>query len=187
MEVHWGPGCQIYATPVSPHEVCVALISRDSRVRLDEALQAFPRLSQLLAGAEIASTERGSVTASRRLRRVWRDNVALVGDASGSVDAITGEGSCLAFQQSLAVARAIAGGDLRAYAAAHRRLWRRPAFMADLMLGLGESPRLRSRAMRALTANPEIFARMLAMHVGELHPGQFAVTGATLGLRMLFA
>ena len=29
MEIHWGDGCQVYITPVSPEEVCVVLISRD--------------------------------------------------------------------------------------------------------------------------------------------------------------
>ena len=30
MELHWGPKCQIYVTPVAADEICVALVSRDS-------------------------------------------------------------------------------------------------------------------------------------------------------------
>ena len=180
MEIHWGPGCQIYATPVSAGEVCIALISRDPRLRLEDVMPAFPHLRELLGQAEIVSNERGSVTASRHLRRVWRDRVALVGDASGSVDAITGEGLCLAFQQSLALADAIAACDLGAYAVAHRRLRRRPAFMADFMLALGESPRLRGRAIRVLAADPDLFAKMLAMHVGARNTVQLVMTAANL-------
>jgi 2-polyprenyl-6-methoxyphenol hydroxylase-like FAD-dependent oxidoreductase len=41
MELHWGHGCQIYVTPVSPSEVCVALVSRDPHLRLEQALQGF--------------------------------------------------------------------------------------------------------------------------------------------------
>src|ERR1700687_6101431 len=42
MELHWGPKCQIYVTPVAADEVCVALISRNPQLRLDAALIAFP-------------------------------------------------------------------------------------------------------------------------------------------------
>jgi flavin-dependent dehydrogenase len=48
--------------------------------------------------------------------------VALVGDASGSVDAITGEGLCLLFQQAVALAAALEAGDLALYQAEHRRI-----------------------------------------------------------------
>jgi menaquinone-9 beta-reductase len=185
MEIHWGPGCQMYVTPVSPDEVCIALISRDSKLRMDDAMDAFPELLKRIGSAPAVTTQRGSVTASRRLCRVHRGNVALIGDASGSVDAITGEGLCLAFKQSIALATAIANADLGRYESEHRRIWRRPAFMADFMLTLGESPRLRRRAIRALAAHPDLFANMLAMHVGELRSARFALTGAMLGARML--
>lgn len=187
MEIHWGAGHQIYVTPIAPEEVCVALISRDSRLRLDQALANFPELAERLQSAEISSDERGSAVISRRLRRVCSGNVALIGDASGSVDAITGEGLCLAFRQAPSLARAIAMGDLSRYQVAHRSLMRRPAFMAKLMVLLGDSPRLRPRAMRVLAAHPALFEKMLAMHVGELHPARCAATGVSLGARMLLA
>jgi flavin-dependent dehydrogenase len=100
--------------------------------------------------------------------------VILLGDASGSVDAITGEGLRLSFEQASALAPALASGDLEAYEAAHRRLARRPAFMAHLMLSLDRSAWLRRRTLRALAAEPRIFAKQLAMHVGALSPTQFA-------------
>jgi 2-polyprenyl-6-methoxyphenol hydroxylase-like FAD-dependent oxidoreductase len=185
MEIHWGPDCQIYVTPVTSLEVCVALISRDPALRLDDAMKHFPQLRERLGSAPAISSERGTATATRRLRRVYRGRLVLVGDASGSVDAITGEGLCHAFRQAIALADAIAGGDLAQYQSAHRRMRRRPAFMAGFMLTLGESPGLRSRAIRALAANPGLFANMLAMHVGKLTPAAFAETGAALGARML--
>src|SRR5665647_3155375 len=100
MEIHWGDRCQLYITPVAAAEVCVVLISRDQRLRLEDALPGFPEVQRRLAGAGPSNLQRGGVTASRRLKAVYRGNVALVGDASGSVDAITGEGLCLLFQQS---------------------------------------------------------------------------------------
>jgi 2-polyprenyl-6-methoxyphenol hydroxylase-like FAD-dependent oxidoreductase len=41
MELYWGPKCQIYITPVAADEVCVALISKQSHLRLDAALAHF--------------------------------------------------------------------------------------------------------------------------------------------------
>ena len=43
MEIHWGDRCQLYITPVAADEVCVVLISRDHRLRLEDALPALSR------------------------------------------------------------------------------------------------------------------------------------------------
>ena len=51
MEIYWGEACQIYVTPVSPEEVCVALISHKPDLRLTEALRRFPQLASHLGGA----------------------------------------------------------------------------------------------------------------------------------------
>lgn len=166
MEIHWGPDSQIYVTPVAENEVCVVLIARDPRARLDEALPNFPAVAQRVARADFGH-ERGSVTATRRLKAVTRGNVALIGDASGSVDAITGEGLSLLFQQAAALADALEAGDLGRYEAAHRRIGRRPEFMADLMLLLDGRRRLRETALSVMSAYPAIFARLLALHVGQ--------------------
>ena len=51
----------------------------------------------------------------RTLRSVQRGRVALVGDASGGVDAITGEGIRLGLRQASALAEAMAAGNLQQY------------------------------------------------------------------------
>jgi flavin-dependent dehydrogenase len=185
LEVYWGRGFQIYVTPVAPEEICVALLTRDSRLRLDDALHACPSLAALLAHSAPMSTERGGETATRRLRAVYRDRVVLVGDASGSVDAISGSGLSLAFQHALAVVDAMEHDDLSEYAAAHRRILRRPAFMSDVMLTMDHWPSLETRAMRAFAKRPQIFARLLAMHVGQLPPLNFAAASLDLAWRLL--
>jgi len=184
MEIHWADGCQLYITPVAESEVCVVLITRDPRLRLDAALPRFPGVERRLAGIE-GSPERGGVSASRRLKAVCRGRVALVGDASGSVDAITGEGLCLLFQQAQSLAVAIEAGDLVSYQAAHRRIGRRPEFMAGLMLLLENQGRLRRRALRAMMSEPRLFARLLAMHVGLLSNLDFFTNGLAFGRRFL--
>jgi len=145
----------------------VVLISRDQKLRMGNALSGFPAVAARLAAGEPLNRERGGVTVSRRLRAVTRDNVALVGDASGSVDAITGDGLCLLFQHALAVADCFVEGDLSRYQAEHRRIGRRPEFMSQLMLLLDGRHRLRSTAMRLFQFEPRLFARLLAFHVGS--------------------
>jgi flavin-dependent dehydrogenase len=169
MELHWGAGCQIYVTPIGPREVCAAVISRNARLRLDAALERFPQLAARLAGAPRATTERGSVTANRRLPRVYRGNLALVGDASGSVDAITGEGLCLSFHQAIALADSLASGDLAPYQAAHRRLSLRPTLMSKLMLSMARRNWLRRRAFHAMAFEPRIFQTLLSFHLCAPH------------------
>ncbi len=110
MEIYWGPGCQFYVTPVGGGEACVALITRDPHLRLDTALTRFPELARRLDGAPVISQERGSVTVTRRLKRIYQGRTVLLGDASGSVDAITGEGMSLSFRQAHSARRCVGVG-----------------------------------------------------------------------------
>jgi flavin-dependent dehydrogenase len=166
MEIYWAEGCQIYVTPVSAQEVCVALISRAPELRMEEALERFfPVLHERLSRGAAASRERGAITATMRLREVARGNVALIGDASGSVDAITGEGICLSFRQAALLAEAMEGGDLASYNRAHPRLALRPHLMAKTMLMLDRGAMVRRFAMGTMSLQPWIFRRLLAVHV----------------------
>ena len=165
MELYWGRNCQVYVTPVSGEEVCVALVSSNQRLRLEDALAEFPELSARLDHSEYASSERGAITVTRKLRRVYHGRTALIGDASGSVDAITGEGLCLAFRQAVLLGDCLASGDLARYEKGHRVLRYRPALMARMMLFMAKHARLRQRTMQVFQSNPRFFAGMLAMHV----------------------
>ena len=185
MEVYWGDRCQGYATAVSSEQVCVALASHDSSLRVEEGLRALPRLQERLAGAQAVSAERGALTGNRTLTRVWRGNVALIGDASGTVDAITGEGLGLAFSQAVVLARCFESGDLRRYQTEHRRLARRPLWMARLMLTLDQRPWLQHRTMQVFQTRPEVFRRFLEMHVGALPPIHALRDGLSLGWGLL--
>jgi flavin-dependent dehydrogenase len=166
MQLHWGSRSQVYVTPVAADEVCVAVISRNSHLRLEEALGDFPHLNHHLRSAEPVTSEMGAVSASRTLRSVCRRNIALVGDASGSVDAITGEGICVGIKQARALATAIRSGNLAQYQREHRQLMRRPQTMASLMLTLERNAQLQRRALAGLAQTPELFRSLLEIHVG---------------------
>lgn len=166
VELHWGPNCQIYVTPVAAEELCVALISRDSGLRLDGALRSFPELRNRLAAATPVSSEMGAVTVSRKLRRVHTQRVALVGDASGSVDAITGQGMCLGFEQAIALGAVLRQGRLDEYEAEHRDLMKRPQRMASVLLMLARYSGFERRALAGLARRRELFESLVAIHVG---------------------
>lgn len=187
MEVYWGERCQGYATAVSSEEVCVALASDDSRLRLEDGLRLLPRLNEKLGGAKLISAERGALTGNRQLKQVYRDNVALVGDASGTVDAITGEGLGLAFRQAVALASALESGDLAAYQREHRRLARRPLGMARLMLTMDRRPRLQERTLQVFCEHPEIFRRLMEFHVGATPSLKLVKDSLALGWGLLTA
>lgn len=167
VEIYWGQHFQIYVTPVAADQVCVALISTDPHLRLDAALPQLPVLSARLKAVQAVTPERGSLSVSRTLRRVYTDGYVLLGDASGSVDAITGEGMCLAFQHSAALVEALDAGDLRLYQRSHQRIRANPVRMAALMLVLDRNRTLQRKALAGLAAHPKVFSSILAAHVGH--------------------
>lgn len=165
VEVHWSRGRgEAYVTPVGPREVGVAVLWSGGREGMDALLQGFPELCERLRGAVPVSPDRGAGPLRQRVRGVHRGRLALVGDASGYVDALTGEGLALAFHQASALAAALAAGDLRRYARAHRRLGRVPELVTHLTLVLSRHPALRRRAIVAFQRDPDLFHRLLAVH-----------------------
>ncbi len=188
VEVHWNDCGQMYITPVSDGEICVALITRRPGLRFDEALTYFPELLERLKNTPPENQHLGALTVTRNFGAVQLGDVALVGEASGSVDAVTGEGLSLAFRQAIAVADAMRTGDLRNYEAAHRQIVRLPRLMSRLLLTMDRHPGLRSRAFRALAAEPDYFQRLLAMHTGVISPANFGLRESlSLGWHLLAA
>jgi len=188
VEIHWGNHGEAYITPVGSHEVCVALISRPKFHSFREGLSEFPELYARLQDSATTTTVRGALSISRTLKHVYHGNVALIGEASGSVDAITGEGMALAFRQALALGPALAAGDLSSYAAAHTKINSLPEFMSRSMLLMDRSSWLRRRSLRALSRQPDLFARILAVHVGEMPLKDFGANGLlNLGWQLLRA
>ena len=186
VEVHWGGLGQAYITPIAADEVCVATVARSASSRIEDVLRSLPLLKQRLEGAGAVSQVRGALTTTRKQHRVTAANVALAGDASGSADAVTGEGLALAFRQGLLLAEAIDRDNLAVYEAGHAAIVRLPQIMAKVMLSMDRRPWLRDRVLAALAREPRLFGRMLAAHLGEKSLGSFLLhDGVRLGWRVL--
>ena len=167
VEVYWSNIGQAYVTPNSSHEVCVAFIANKKFSSSEEALSHFPALHHHLARSLPNGSARGSISLCRKLRRVTTGNIALVGDASGSVDAITGEGMALCFRQAAALATALRANDLASYQTAHRRIQRLPTLMSRGLLLLHRSPVVRNAVLPTFEHNPWLFERLLQIHISQ--------------------
>src|SRR4051794_12695149 len=186
VEVYWSDGSEAYVTPVAsdvvgvailwsparstpqpPPVACRGLSHEEGESNFDRLLQSFPVLADRLGDVDVVSRAMAAGPLRQRVRGVTDGNLALVGDAAGYLDAITGEGMALAFHQAVDLADAIAAGDLSSYPAAHRRHRRVPNLLTEAALGLAFSPRVRRRALAALAAEPALFDRILAVQSGE--------------------
>ena len=97
---------------------------------------------------------------------IVRGRVLLIGDAAGAVDPITGEGMSLALISARAAAEAIETGDLERYAATRKKLMAPSRRLAGLLLAASGRPWMADRAVRRLSRNPGIFARLLRAACG---------------------
>lgn len=167
VEVHWGHRCQIYVTPTGSQEVCIALLTSDPQMRIADALPQFPKLAASLNDAQPLTSELGAVTTLERSGKVTRGTTALIGDASFTVDGITGQGLSLAFQQALHLSDSIAAENLATYEMAHRKLVSAPARMARLLLFLARHDPARRITLRTFAKNPGLFTKLVSSHAGS--------------------
>jgi flavin-dependent dehydrogenase len=174
VEIHWRHREQLYITPLGDDEVGVTLLTAMRGRRLGDALLDFPAVANRLADAPRTSSIRGAVTQTRSLHEVIRGNVAVLGDASGSVDAVTGEGLLSALRQANALADAITASQPERYAAAHRQIAKAPQRMARLLLLLDHHSWLQRRFVATLQTRPETFAGLLRVHLREQSWRNFA-------------
>lgn len=141
VEVHWSPHAEAYVTPVGPDTVGVALLGPRSAsgAGFDALLQTqFLELSARLATATAAGSVLGAGPLRQRSRRRSAGRVRLVGDASGYVDALTGEGVRVGLAQAEAAVRHL--DDAGAYERAWRTATRDYRALTTGLLAWASSP-----------------------------------------------
>jgi flavin-dependent dehydrogenase len=175
VEVHFARGVEAYLTPAGPGRVGLAFLFEEGEPADADALLArFPILAARLGGAPAETRPLGAGPLARRTRARVADRLALVGDAGGYLDAITGEGLSLAFEGALALGRILpealergAGRDaLRPYEREVEGSYRRYAAVTRLVLAMARRPRLRRSVLRRLGRHPRLFERLVAAAVG---------------------
>ncbi len=148
-------------TPVGADLVGIAVLSV-RRASFEEQLAGFPSLRERLAGAEPVTTVRGSGPLRQRTARRVAGRVLLVGDASGYVDALTGEGISLGMSQARAAVAAVGVGHPESYEGEWRRAtWRCAALTHALVQGTRPSW-MRRAVVPAASAAPGLFRTAVA-------------------------
>ena len=141
IEVHWGRSVEAYVTPVGPGQVGIAMLAPQG-TDFHAALAEIPELEARLAGAQAMSSMRGAGPFGQRARRPSAGRIHLIGDASGYVDAITGEGLRLGLAQAHAAVASLTGGP--AYDREWRRVTRDFRVLTRGLVGVATSPARRA-------------------------------------------
>jgi flavin-dependent dehydrogenase len=168
VEVHWYDHGQVVITPIGHDEVCVSVLTNKAHRLCVGSLDLHPEVGRRLAHAPASSPPRGAICSASIMRSVVRRHVVLIGDAAGTMDAITGEGLSFGFRQAVNLAAALAAGNIQGYEDAHHRLRRLSILMGKLMLAIGSRPGLRHRLLCAFAAQPSLLSFALAVHTGAL-------------------
>ena len=178
VEVHLSRLAEAYVTPCGPSRVGVAFLWSDGQLdgqpAIDALLERFPFLAERLSGAPADSEPRGAGPFLQRARARVAERFALLGDAGGYVDAITGEGMSVALVCAESLAACLPDvvhreGNVRAfrpYVATARREFRKYAWTARAVLGLARRPALRQAVVAHLARRPRAFEWLLARTVG---------------------
>lgn len=186
VEVHWTEGAEAYVTPCGREEVGVAVLwaaeakqTGGGQRLMESMLSRFPRLSVSLQGAEPSAGARAIGPMHQVARSPVSDGVGLVGDASGYLDAITGEGISLALAQVQALYDSIGpwmlsndrvptARELQGYSRRISGMVRQHQSITRLVLFLSRKPRLAERAIKGLGRQPQLFRWLLSANMGAV-------------------
>jgi flavin-dependent dehydrogenase len=156
VEVHWAATGEAYVTPVAADLVGVAVLSRH-RNPLSDGLAEFPQLRERLDGAPVVTSVRGAGPLRQRTTRRVAGRVLLAGDASGYVDALTGEGISLGLAHARAAVAAITAGDPESYERSWRAATRRYALLTHTLLRVTRPAWGRRLLVPAAATLPPVF------------------------------
>lgn len=159
VEVTYLPDVELYVTPVDDETVGVAVLGRRP-LDLDAAVARVPDLAARLDDAAPASDLRGAGALRQRSRARVRGRVALVGDASGYVDALTGEGIRVGLAQARVLVDQLTAGNLDGYDRAWARSTRDFRVLTAGLLAAASSP-ARRLIVPAAAALPRVFGSVV--------------------------
>jgi flavin-dependent dehydrogenase len=170
-------GLEAYDGPVGPHDRLIALLCTHHRMK-EFAGRLNQRYREVVAGLRpLAGVPLDTAVAvgpfNYRASTVARGGAFLVGDASGFVDPISGEGLATGMQQGLAFSLAIRQPDPEsAYRRRHRELTAGPRRATTLLVHLAASSRRADRAVRGMQRVPGVMPKLLGMTLGYWGAGR---------------
>jgi flavin-dependent dehydrogenase len=168
-------------TPVSPDSINVNFTWEHGAIAeptITSLAARFPKLQERLRGAPPLSPVEGAGPMGRPVKGRTAERLTLIGDASGFVDSISGEGLSIAFNSALALgkllpemlARGATRESLAGYEKLARRRFRAYRTVTNVMLWLARHPRARSAAIRYLAKHGRIFNAMMGAAMKTMAP-----------------
>lgn len=156
VEVHWSAHAEAYVTPVAPDVVGIAVLGPRGATP-DATLAELPELAARLDGAT-GGPVRGAGPLRQGTTRRTVGRVRLVGDASGYVDALTGEGLRVGFAQARAAVATL--DDPAAYERAWWSATRDYRVLTSALVAWAQSP-LRPALVPVARRSPALFAAVV--------------------------
>jgi len=167
------PGFETYRAPVGPQEHLVALLCHRAEMAVIGTALADQYRSRVLAahpdleGADLEPTVSATGPFRYGASMVAKEGIFLVGDASGFIDPITGEGMASGLAQARACIRALDDARPEAcYRRLHRRITKDPRRLTALLLYLVGSAGRAARAMGGLQRSPAAATTLLGINCG---------------------
>lgn len=188
-EMHVFPdGTYLGLNPTGPRTLNVSALCNPAELQrttatefLNRRTQAFPALRPRIAPLTDAANVRATFPAAANVRDVVTQNAALIGDASGFLDPLTGEGIYQALWTARALSREVsaAGLDdsalnaaLRRYATQRRRQHRGKRWCCRVFQAIIRRPRLSNAALSMLSLRQGIGNSFIGL-IGNIYsPGQ---------------
>lgn len=195
VQVHTGNLCEAYITPTGGNEIQIAFLWHKEKFPgnvshnvFEQLLSEFPVLRPLTLRP--ASRLMGTGRLFQRSRNVASRGVILIGDAAGYLDALTGEGLSLAFEEASAAEglakelnleqAPLSFARLKGYSQAYRRITANYRLTTIFLLRLSKHPRLVRGVIRFLSARPAWMQVLLSLNMGTRRPASalFALAGS---------
>ena len=155
IEVYYTPHAEIYLTPVSETQVGVAMLGQKN-TDFETAVHSVAELRERIDFATASSPRMGAGPFPQERQRRSSGRVLFIGDASGYVDAITGEGLRLGFAQASAAINCIVKNKPENY----EKLWSKSTRdFRVLTTGLAffANSKFRSAIVPLAKAQPKLF------------------------------
>lgn len=156
VEVYWLPHAEIYVTPVDDKTVGIAILGSD-HLNFWEIISKLPDVQNHLINAGPVSKLRGAGPLRQNLSARTLGRTLLVGDAAGYVDALTGEGMRVGFEEGAAAIRSILADTPSSYEADWHQITRSYRTLAGTLLWASSNRVIRPLIVPAASILPSAF------------------------------
>ncbi|MDO8732555.1 MAG: NAD(P)/FAD-dependent oxidoreductase [Actinomycetota bacterium] len=160
VEVYWLPDAELYVTPIDDSTVGVAVLGA-APLDLDDAIARVPALAWRLNLAARVSSPRGAGPMHVHVAQKRVGRALLVGDASGYVDALTGEGLRVGFAQAHAAVACIVANELGGYEREWKRITRSYRILTSSLLLAARNKRMRGTIVPVAQMLPRMFSQIV--------------------------